>query len=72
LTTPNGRNLGSLYRGWKIDQRDYTAIVLVNPPLNSAPLQLSPGIDQSQNAVFHLARPTATAAICVPFYGIVL
>jgi beta-lactamase regulating signal transducer with metallopeptidase domain len=41
LTTSNGRYIGTIYRGWTITQRDYTAIVLVNPPPNSGPLQLS-------------------------------
>jgi beta-lactamase regulating signal transducer with metallopeptidase domain len=41
LTTCQGRYIGTTYRGSTIDQRDYTAIVLVNPPPDSGPLQLS-------------------------------
>ena len=41
LTTCQGRSFGTTYRGATIDQRDYTAIVLVNPPPDSGPLQLS-------------------------------
>jgi beta-lactamase regulating signal transducer with metallopeptidase domain len=41
LTTANGRYHGTIYRGPTVDQRDYTAIVFVNPPANSGPLQLS-------------------------------
>ena len=41
LTTSNGRYLGTINRYWQIDQRDYTAIVLVNPAANSRPLELS-------------------------------
>jgi beta-lactamase regulating signal transducer with metallopeptidase domain len=41
LTTCQGRYIGTIYRGPTVDQRDYTAIVLVNPPPNAGPLQLS-------------------------------
>jgi hypothetical protein len=41
LTTSWGRYLQTTYRGPTLNQRDYTAIVLVNPPANSGPLQLS-------------------------------
>jgi beta-lactamase regulating signal transducer with metallopeptidase domain len=41
LTTSWGRYLQTTYRGPAVSQRDYTAIVLVNPPPNSGPLQLS-------------------------------
>jgi RNA polymerase sigma factor (sigma-70 family) len=41
LTTSNGRYIGTIYRGSTLDQRDYAAIVLVNPPPDSGPLRLS-------------------------------
>jgi hypothetical protein len=41
LTTSQGRYIGTTYRGSRIHQRDYAAIVLVNPPPSSGPLQLS-------------------------------
>jgi hypothetical protein len=41
LTTSQGRYIGTTYRGGTIDQRGYAAIVLVNPPADSGPLQLS-------------------------------
>jgi beta-lactamase regulating signal transducer with metallopeptidase domain len=41
LTTCQGRYIGTTYRGATVDQRDYSAIVLVNPPPDSGPLQLS-------------------------------
>jgi hypothetical protein len=41
LTTCHGRYIGTTYRGPTVDQRDYSAIVLVNPPPNSGPLELS-------------------------------
>jgi hypothetical protein len=41
LITSHGRYIGTTYRGPTIDQRDYTAIVLVNPAPNAKPLQLT-------------------------------
>jgi beta-lactamase regulating signal transducer with metallopeptidase domain len=41
LTTCSGRYIGTTYRGSTIDQRAYTAIVLVNAPPNSGALELS-------------------------------
>jgi beta-lactamase regulating signal transducer with metallopeptidase domain len=41
LTTCWGRYLQTTYRGPTVSQRDYTAIVLVNPPPKSGPLKLS-------------------------------
>jgi hypothetical protein len=41
LTTCQGRYIDTIYRGSTLDQRDYTAIVLVNPPPKSGPLQLA-------------------------------
>jgi protocatechuate 3,4-dioxygenase beta subunit len=41
LTTSGGRYLDTFWRGWTIDQRDYAAIVLVNPSPASGPLKLS-------------------------------
>jgi RNA polymerase sigma factor (sigma-70 family) len=41
LTTSNGRYRGTTYRGSLLYQDDYEAIVLVNPPANSGPLDLA-------------------------------
>jgi RNA polymerase sigma factor (sigma-70 family) len=41
LTTSQGRYLDTIYRGGTIDQTGYAAIVLVNPPEGSGPLQLT-------------------------------
>jgi hypothetical protein len=41
LTTCNGRYVNTVYRGPTLDQRDYTAIVLVNPAPDSPPLELA-------------------------------
>jgi hypothetical protein len=50
LTTSNGRYLGTINRYWRIEQRDYTAIVLVNPPANSGPLQLTAKVAPDRRA----------------------
>lgn len=41
LTTSNGRYLDTLWRSSTAKQNDYEAIVLVNPPPDSGPLELS-------------------------------
>src|SRR5262249_23919768 len=41
LVSSQGLYFGTIYRGGTLNQEDYTAIVLVNPPAGSGPLELS-------------------------------
>jgi hypothetical protein len=65
LTTSQGRYIGTIYRGSTIDQRDYTAIVLVNPPSNSGPLQLSATVERHRPRRVSLVEPNGNPGVYV-------
>ncbi len=57
ITTYGNHDTLSIYPGWWLDQHEYAAIVLVNPPENSGPLELD-GDRLSRQAAANLAgRP---------------
>src|SRR5262249_26348887 len=63
LTTCQGRSLGTTYRGATIDQRDYTGIVLVNPPPDSGPLQLSATVVRDRPRRVSLVDPDGNPVV---------
>src|SRR5439155_4801130 len=57
LTTSQGRYIGTIYRGGRIDQSDYAAVVLVNPPAGSGPLRLSATVGRDRPRRVSLVDP---------------
>jgi hypothetical protein len=63
LTISQGRYIGTTYRGGQIDQRDYAAIVLVNPPEGSAPLQLAATVVRDRPQRVSLVDPDGAPVV---------
>jgi beta-lactamase regulating signal transducer with metallopeptidase domain len=63
LTTSWGRSLQTTYRGPAVSQRDYTAIVLVNPPPNSGPLRLSATVVRDRPRRVSLVDPNGKPVV---------
>jgi hypothetical protein len=57
ISTYGNHDTLSIHPGWWLDQHDYAAIVLVNPPENSGPLELTATVSRDKPRQISLVDP---------------
>ena len=57
ISTYGNHDTLSIYPGWWLDQHEYAAIVLVNPPENSGPLELTATVSRDKPRQISLVDP---------------
>ena len=57
ISTYGNHDTLSIYPGWWLDQHEYAAIVLVNPPENSGPLELTATVSRDKPRQVSLVDP---------------
>ena len=57
ITTYGNHDTLSIHPGWWLDQHEYAAIVLVNPPENSGPLELTATVSRDKPRQISLVDP---------------
>jgi hypothetical protein len=69
ISTYGNHDVVSIHAGWWADQHDYAAIVLVNPAVNSAPLELSAVIARDRPRRVSLVDPAGNPVVGVETHG---
>jgi hypothetical protein len=70
ISTYGNHDTLSIHPGWWLDQHEYAAIVLVNPPENSGPLELTATVSRDKPRQISLVDPDNKPVIGVTSVGL--